>query len=222
MTGLNFRHFAHIIGGQYYDDFIKKDIPAEHLVGKFDMASFLLCDDYPVLVEPSRENVHYHNFNQGHVDDDFYKKWGEEITAGFNNGFDFLMFADGQLVATDRMIYAEHWCSQPMSMYGKMASFLYLIVALPFKGGMAYFMYPLRTKAGGKFLELYHGRFWSEKGTFNDFGLGVLANLIRLAYGANEFGMSGLRKCFAQTMPEDLKSYQIRQFMAMKEGGTLW
>ena len=217
----NFRYYAHCIGSQFYKDSLKKDVPLEHLVDKFHEAKFMLTDCYPILVEPSKTNVHYSTYNKGPVKDSFWKKNRDEILNGFQSGFKFLMFIKDTLVGNSQTIYSEYWCSQPMSMYGKMSSFLYVIMAIPHKNEMRYFIYPLRTKSGGKFLELYHGRYYSKKGTFDTFGLNLLTNLIRLSYSANEFEISGFKECFAKDMPNDIKKYRIKRFITLKEENKL-
>jgi len=222
----NFKGYSHHMGGGYYEEMIKKDVPAEHIVRSLDSASFLLSDYYPLLIRPSKTSVHYNTYNscraEGTIKEEFFKSWEQEIRSAFNNGFEFLMFVDEDLVANDRFIYGSKWDSQPISMIGKMSSFLYITVAFPHKTGMVYFVYPIRTEEGGKLLEIYHGRYFSQKGTFNVFGENILTNLIRLSYGAQHFSQGGFKRSYATEMPEDLKSYQIVKFMqtVKKESGA--
>jgi len=221
----NFKGYSHHMESNFYLEKIKKDVPAEHLVGDFQNALFLLSSYYPILIEPSKTAVHYNNYrnsNSGSIlKESDLKEKSEEIRNCFNNGYEFLMYVDGLLVANDKFTYMENWCSQPISMISRLSSYLYVTVALPHKGGMVYFIYPLKTEAGGRFLELYHGRYWSKKGTFHKFGVGIISNLIRLSYAAQHFTTDGFERAYAEEIPEDLKSYKIIKIIRKIEGGTL-
>jgi len=221
----NFKGYSHRLNSGFYAEKIKKDVPADHLVGDFHKASFLLSDFYPILVEPAQTAVHYHTYNtsssDGMVKEAFFKENTEEIRSCFNNGYEFLMYVDGLLVANNKFTYMTSWCSQPISMIGRMSSYAYITLALPHKDGMVYFIYPLRTEAGGRFLELYHGKYWSDRGIFHKFGVEIVSNLIRLSYDAQYFTKGGFEKSYAKEMPEDLKTYQITKFMDKRKRGVL-
>jgi len=221
----NSKNYSHHTNSGFYKEKIKMDVPAEHLVGDFHNASFLLSDYYPMLIEPAKTSVHYNTYltssDDGIIKEAFFKENEKEIRNCFNNGYEFLMYVDGLLVANSNFVYMANWCSQPISMVGRLSSFKYLTVALPHKSGMVYFLYPLRTEAGGRFLELYHGRYWSERGTFHKFGVGIVSNLIRLSYAAQHFTKGGFERAYAKEMPEELKSYQIVKIMEKERSGTL-
>ena len=220
----DFQNYSHILGSDFYKEKIKKDVSVKDIKSKLFFAKYLLSDYYPILVRPSHTTVYYNIYNStgtsSTIGEDFLSTWGKEIRNCFNSGYDYLVFIDKQLVATDGVVYLEHWYNQPISLERKISSYSYITIALPHKGGMTYFIYPLKSLSGGSFLEAYHGRYLSKKGIFTDFGLDILSDMISLTYDGRNFTSSGFKESFVKDLPEELRTYNILRFIK-KEKNTL-
>ena len=220
----NYRHYTHHLGSDYYGEIIRREVPPEHLVGKLYTASFKLSDYYPVVVRPNKASVHYNTYSSSRKDgtlrEKFFIGYDREIRNAFDVGLEYLVFIDDELVATDRYLYMEQWCAQPISMYAKPSQFKYLTISFPHKKGVVFYFYPLRTELGARFLELYHGRYFSNEGCFSELGINIISNILRLTYASGCIGVKGLKECFVGIPPEDMGLYQIAKFMK-REGNNL-
>lgn len=212
-----YKNYSHHIGMSFYEEVIKIDVPAENLKDKLDSASFLLSEYYPIVINPSKMAVYYNTFNtskSGHtLKESFFTEHDKEIRNAFDIGCEYMIYVDEELVGNDKYIYSSPWCSQPISMDRSANNYLYVLAAFQFKGRVVYYIFPLRTKAGADFLEVYHGSYLSKTAKFAEFGLGIYTNLVKLTYASPYVRTSTMREHFTTSLPEEMRSYRIKQSM---------
>ena len=212
----NYSRYQHHIKSAYYEEIVRTSVPPEHLLNKLHTASFILSDTYPVILNPTKTSIHYNDYkkskSEGILKEKFIRGYDKEIRNAFDNGFEYLVFIDNELVANSQYIYSESWCSQPISMYAKASQYLFVTLFFPFKDGAVFYLYHLRNSLGAKFLELYHGGYFSSEGGFTALGLSIISNMIRLTYNSDIVGLKGLQECFNIVPVTDMTAYNILKF----------
>jgi len=207
-TYQDYRAYGHIKGGKVYDELIRKGDSPE-IVAIHPEASYRLSWDYPLFVFLKTRNIHYSSFGN-FVNEAWFNERADELATGVKADCDYLVYLDDVLIGTDQFIYADCWFDQPIIYDGKISENLYLTAALREGTSIQYYFYPLRTGSGSAFLQHNIGAYFSSKGEFDDFGIGVLANMISLTYSNQYMSEASLPKFFPKKILRSMSDYQFK------------
>ena len=212
----NYRNYTTTSGELVYRDFILKNGGMDEIANTNIDVSFILCDDYPVVVNPNKQSVYYHySPSSGAIlqKEALLQKFHKEIENTYETGGDFLVFADSELVGTDKVLYEKHWFKHPTTLSGKVFTFIYLLVAYSGKNLIKYYLHPLRTDEGGKFLNKYTGSFFDSSIAYEEFGLNIVHNILKLTFNNQHMKLEDFMEAFKKFNTRDLSKYETETFL---------
>lgn len=203
-----------ILGSKSYKDYIKHCPNIEEFLDP----SFILSVHYPTVYKVKEKTFHLNSYSYSNFTmKELLSKYEKEFINAEKENLDTLVFVDNVLVGTNKFIYQKYWTSELRAKNNRFSTYYYLIINLFKKGESVYSVYPLRTSGGGEILEKFFSQYFSNKGTFTDFGKNVLVDLIRHFYFVNFFTKTGFTENLKETPINTLEEYQTKNIMEIKE-----
>ena len=206
---LNFKYYGHTFGGHAgYARYIMQNLYSNRLNDSTIESRFYLTSNRPALVNPFKKTIYYLDNSQGYLDENVINRYRQQLTDGINNDATMFIFCDDILIGTDKYILEEYWAAQPITLHGKPFEYLYMLVCFMKNNLLSYSLYSLRTPAGREAVENYFGSYFHESGNFDEYGLKLMVNILKLSYGNGDISVDGLKDSFAKGEIRSMNEYR--------------
>lgn len=209
----------HAAGSTVYRDYIHQNTGIPRLGSPTEDVYFLLVEERPRILDLEKDTAIYFKIKR----DNYIRKnhityYEDSVLEAMDDECKWLLYDDDVLIATDKYVYSDVWMKQPITMYGKTSGYNFLIVAYRESKEMDYYLFDLRTEAGKRALETYFGTFLGRNNKYEEFGMNIYTNIIKIAYANSKVNKEDLKKRSPGTQTRTCSLYNYDYFF---EGGDL-